>query len=243
MPFTFSHPAIILPLKYLPNNWISMTGLIIGSLSPDFEYFIRMRIQSNYSHEIIGIFLFDIPISILFAFVFHNIIRNTLFDNLPIFLKSRLATYKQFNWNKYFLKNWYIVIISIFIGAFSHIFWDSFTHSEGFFVKIISILTNEIEILHKQIPIYKLFQHLSALIGGLIIAIAFWKLPKDKNISKKINFKYWIFIVLITAIIVIFSLFNGLDYRLYGNLIVTCISATIISSILAPLISKKNRPI
>ncbi|WP_262496247.1 DUF4184 family protein [Flavobacterium piscis] len=39
MPFTFSHPAIILPLKYLPKNWISLTGLIIGSLTPDFEYF------------------------------------------------------------------------------------------------------------------------------------------------------------------------------------------------------------
>ncbi|WP_240482010.1 DUF4184 family protein [Flavobacterium psychrophilum] len=39
MPFTFSHPAIILPLRYLPRQWFSLTGLIIGSLTPDFEYF------------------------------------------------------------------------------------------------------------------------------------------------------------------------------------------------------------
>ncbi len=50
MPFTFSHPAIILPLKYLPQNWFSLTGLIIGSLTRDFEYFIRMKVRSNYSH-------------------------------------------------------------------------------------------------------------------------------------------------------------------------------------------------
>jgi hypothetical protein len=42
MPFTFAHPAIVLPLKHLPKRWYSLTGLIIGSMTPDFEYFIRM---------------------------------------------------------------------------------------------------------------------------------------------------------------------------------------------------------
>jgi hypothetical protein len=54
MPFTFSHPAIILPLKYFKKKWFSLTGLVIGSMTPDFEYFVRMRIQSNYSHTIEG---------------------------------------------------------------------------------------------------------------------------------------------------------------------------------------------
>ena len=39
MPFTFSYPAIVLPLTYLPRRWFSLTGLIIGSLTPDFEDF------------------------------------------------------------------------------------------------------------------------------------------------------------------------------------------------------------
>ena len=56
MPFTFSHPALILPLKYFPNKWFSLTGLVIGSLTPDFEYFLRMRIKSVYSHTLEGIF-------------------------------------------------------------------------------------------------------------------------------------------------------------------------------------------
>jgi len=43
MPFTFSHPAIVLPLATLRRQWISATGLIIGSITPDFEYFIRMK--------------------------------------------------------------------------------------------------------------------------------------------------------------------------------------------------------
>ena len=96
MPFTFSHPAIILPLTFLPKKWYSLTGLVIGSLTPDFEYFLRMKIQSNYSHSLSGIFWFDIPLSICLAFIFHNYVRNSLFDNLPTILKSRLTNYKAF---------------------------------------------------------------------------------------------------------------------------------------------------
>jgi hypothetical protein len=55
MPFTFSHPAIILPLAYLPKKWYSMTGLVIGSLVPDFEYFLRMSMAGYHSHTIAGL--------------------------------------------------------------------------------------------------------------------------------------------------------------------------------------------
>lgn len=104
MPFTFSHPAIILPLTYLPKKWFSLTGLVIGSLTPDFEYFIRMRIKSDYSHTIEGLFWFDLPLGLLIAFIFHNIVRDSLFDNLPTFLNSRISKFKQLKWNEHFKK-------------------------------------------------------------------------------------------------------------------------------------------
>ena len=95
MPFTFSHPAIVLPLTYFPKKWFSLTGLVIGSLTPDFEYFLRMRIKSNYSHTIDGLFWFDLPLGLLLAFIFHDIVRNSLFDNLPTFFKSRFSAFRQ----------------------------------------------------------------------------------------------------------------------------------------------------
>ncbi|WP_220463965.1 DUF4184 family protein [Adhaeribacter radiodurans] len=45
MPFTFSHPAIVLPLTLLLRKWYSLTGLVIGSLTPDFEYFYQFSIS------------------------------------------------------------------------------------------------------------------------------------------------------------------------------------------------------
>jgi len=107
MPFTFSHPAIVLPLKYFPKKWFSLTGLVIGSMVPDFEYFIRMKVKSIYSHTIDGIFWFDLPLALLLAFLFHNIVKKYLFQNLPKSFQIRLSIFNDFNWNNYFKNNCY----------------------------------------------------------------------------------------------------------------------------------------
>lgn len=133
MPFTFSHPAIVLPLKNIFGKWVSLTGLIIGSLTPDFEYFIRMKIESSYNHTITGTLWFNLPLGILLCFAFHNIVKRPLIENTPNFIQSRMTILKESDWTRYFKQNWIIVSLSIIIGAYSHIFWDSFTHSNTFF--------------------------------------------------------------------------------------------------------------
>ncbi|MEP7093456.1 MAG: DUF4184 family protein, partial [Flavobacterium sp.] len=153
MPFTFSHPAIILPLKYLPGKWFSLTGLIVGSLTPDFEYFIRMKVQSNYSHTVYGIFWFDLPLAILLCFIFHNIVRDDLFKNLPKNIQSKTLVYTEFNWNNYFKRSWFIIVISTLIGIASHLLWDSFTHDHGYFVNKISLLRNSVSLFDKEVPV------------------------------------------------------------------------------------------
>lgn len=240
MPFTFSHPALVLPLTYLPRKWFSLTGLVIGSLTPDFEYFLRMRIKSNYSHTLDGLFWFDLPLALLIAFVFHNLVRDKLFDNLPVFIKSRLLVFKLFNWNAYFKKNWFVVLISILIGSASHIFWDSFTHDTGIFVKAIPALQKSVNIIGTQILVLKIMQHTSTLIGGIVILFAFYKLPKNKIENQNINLKYWILFSCLSFSIVTLRILTGLDLHQYGNVIVSAISSILISLILTSfLIDKK----
>lgn len=240
MPFTFSHPAIVLPLAYLPKRWFSMTGLVIGSLAPDFEYFIRMKISSVYSHTIAGLFWFDLPLVIVLSFLFHNIVRNSLIDNLPLFLKSRFIVFKSLNWNLYFKKNSSVVIISILIGSFSHLFWDNFTHKHGYFVERISLLSKDVSLFGSEIPILKILQHSSTFIGALIIVFAIYKLPKQNEISIQINFNYWIVLILISIVIVSIKLLTSLTIKQYGNLIVTVISAILISLTLTPLLVRSK---
>src|SRR5690606_34456586 len=187
---------------------LSLTGLVIGSMSPDFEYFLRMRIQSDYSHTHLGVFLFDLPISLLVAFVVHNIIKNCFIEYSPSFVKSKLYHLKNFNWNNYFIKNWFIVILSIVIGAYSHLLWDSFTHDTGYFVQEFSFLQSDI----MNIPVLKIFQHSSTFLGGLLIAYYLMKLPQEKSLHNTFLSQYWMLIgicsLLILFLKVTFSNFN-----------------------------------
>jgi hypothetical protein len=241
MPFTFSHPAIVLPLTFLPRQWFSLTGLVVGSLTPDFEYFLRMRIQSNYSHTLSGLFWFDLPLGVLLAFIFHNIIRDSLFDNLPTILKSRLTKFKQFDWNSYFKDHWLVATISVLIGAASHIFWDSFTHEHGYFVQSIPALTNTVDILGREVPTLKILQHTSTLVGGLVISFALLKLNQDRHVTGQFNIKYWGILTTLTLTIIAVRLLSGLDYKLYGHVIVTAISAGLISLTLTPWITRQKK--
>ena len=105
MPLTFCHPAIVLPLKKLKPNWFSMTGLIIGSMSPDLEYFSRMEILATHSHLFWGVLYFDLPIALIYCFVFHLFVRNILINHLPDFFKERFTQFLNFDWINYFKKN------------------------------------------------------------------------------------------------------------------------------------------
>lgn len=240
MPFTFSHPAITLPLTYLPKRWVSLTGLVVGSVAPDFEYFLRMKTQSDYSHDLPGVFWFDLSVGLFLSFIFHNIVRDPLFDNLPSVLKTRLWVFKQFDWNKHFRSNWIIVLASIIIGTISHIAWDGFTHRYGYFVEAIPQLAKTVDFLGREIPIYRLLQHSSTVIGGLVIAYGIGKLPADKNVKQEIDMRYWLVLLLLTLIIFAIRIFFGLDRKFIGHLIIIGISAALISLIATSLLIKRR---
>jgi len=78
MPFTFSHPAIVLPLLKFSPKYISASAVIIGSMTPDFEYFIRMRLMQVHGHNLFGALYFDLPVAIVCTLLFQLIVRDTL---------------------------------------------------------------------------------------------------------------------------------------------------------------------
>lgn len=240
MPFTGAHPAIVLPLAYLPRRWRSVTGLVAGSLSPDFEYFLRMKVQSDYSHTTAGLFWLDIPLALVLAFLFHNIVRNPLFDNLPGCLASRLMCYRQFSWNRYFAVHWPVVICSVIVGAVSHIFWDAFTHQHGFFVQRIPGLMHAITVAGIDVPVFKMIQHISSLLGIAILLLVLYRMPADKRFNQHPGIKYWSIWTVITLSITAARFLTGHRYSQYGHLIVTIIAAALLSLVMTPLLADKR---
>ncbi|AWA30355.1 DUF4184 domain-containing protein [Flavobacterium magnum] len=226
MPFTFSHPAIVLPLAYLPKKSFSLTALIVGSMAPDFEYFLRMRVNGTYGHTVAGMFWFDLPLGILLALAFHNLVREALISNLPSHLQGRFAIYAKADWNAYFREHFIVVICSMLIGVASHLFWDSFTHEHGYFVQRISILK---QIAIQCFPWYRILQHLSTLSGALVICFAIYKMPVYQAAHNKI-LGYWLTIMLVAGLIFC------LRMQFTGSLGIGSFIASVIASVLLSLI-------
>jgi hypothetical protein len=128
MPFTFSHPSLLLPLTRLPRKWVSATGLVAGSIIPDFEKFLKMNDGNTYSHTVPGTFWFYLPLAVLLSFVFHQVVRDPLIDNLPGFLRARCGPARSFNWVAHVGKHYPAVLFSLLLGIVSHLVWDHFTH-------------------------------------------------------------------------------------------------------------------
>lgn len=236
MPFTFSHPAITLPFK----RWFSTTGLVVGSMSPDFEYFLKMNLENQHGHTFAGIFYFDLMISLVLCFLYHNIIRDALIRNLPSFLNSRFNYVIDFSWNDYFRKNWFLIMLSIIIGAFSHIFWDSFTHDTGFFVEKIPFLQEVLKVGSFRIPVFKILQHGSTFVGAMIIIFYIFKKPLGKSNSMFFNAGFW-FPAFVVSIIVILVRLSYLSFNLgVGNLIVTIIPSLFVGVLFSSLLNLKR---
>ena len=201
MPFTFSHPAIILPVKYLPEKYYSFSAIVFGSMTPDFEYFIRMKDYSKYSHTLAGMIWFDIPLGLILLFVFHNVVRNILIKNLPFNFNIKFSEFEKFNWNKYFTGNTMVVLISLFIGIASHLFWDSFTHDGGYFSNAISFLRESYNISNIEISGANIFQYLGSIIGGVIILFFIAKMPEGRNTKQKNILPFWLSVSIIMIIV------------------------------------------
>ena len=202
MPFTFSHPAIVLPLNYLPKKWVSLTALVIGSLMPDLEAYVRFSSHKAHSHTWAALFWFCLPVGFLLSLLYHLLVRNPFIHNLPPFLNKKLATYTNFDWLQHLKKHWLVVSVSFLVGGASHLLWDSFSHYNGLLQILNPALTGNTVIWGYNIEIPYLIQYLNSILGLLIIAIAIFTLParEPTNIGKKWWY-YWMIVFGITGLI------------------------------------------
>jgi len=195
-----------------------------------------MKVESIYSHSVLGLFWFDIPLAVFVAFIYHDIVQDRFILNLPGFLRNRLNDFRSFNWNVFFRANWLIVFTSILIGAASHLLWDSFTHPQGYFVHHIYFLQRTVKIFSVHIYYYRILQQLSSLIGGIIVLSAILSLKVKSSPQPKNQTNYWLIVTGTTLSAVGCRFLTGMNVHLYGDVIVTVISGFLIGLVIAPII-------
>jgi hypothetical protein len=172
MPFTTSHPAIVLPIKQLWPRWFSLTGLMAGAMAPDLIYFLMLiTAHRGVSHSWTGLFIFCLPAGIVFSGVFHNLFKYHFILNLPRPLDRFLSGLAESKFRIVGRRGWLVLAYSVLIGGLSHFFWDSMTHEYGEIVRRIPFLLEKSVILGITVPNYRIVQHLSTAFGALTILI------------------------------------------------------------------------
>jgi len=229
MPFTGSHTVMVLPL--LKRRTFSVSGLLMGSMVPDFEFFIRLEAHVIHGHSFLGMFWLNIPVALICISIYHLFVRDQLILHLPRYFSDRFRPFLIFNWITFFKSNYFKVFYSILVGNVSHLFLDSFTHLNGIFVTNIDLLNTEFW----QIPLYHILQYGFSILG----AIAIWRFISKMPIHKKRNqsfpmgiIKYW-FLVILTTLIVYFLRYDVEDYQDFGPRIVFICSGFMAGLILA----------
>ena len=212
MPFTFSHPAIVLPFKYFWIKRFSTTGLVIGSIVPDFEYFVRFRNWTSVSHKWTGVLWFDLPVAMTLCFVFHEIVKRPLFENLPDLISSRVMRFSTFNWKRYFSRRWVTVIFSILLGIVSHLLWDRFTHMTYAFIESKPLPPTGHTDFNPS-PSYRIIQIFYSMFGLAVLTYTILRLPPRTVTPAGPKHPFWIMIGFFMASIMgLAIMFTGLEF-------------------------------
>ncbi len=168
MPFTLAHPAAILPLRGARQR---TPPLLKGAITPHLRYFLPFNFgrfmpethdfESSYTTSLmIGylmlalIFLLQRPLSALLSPRAHW-----------LFLHG-LAPFRHG------ARDWLLAAFAIVVGVWSHLVWDSFTHTDSWVVHRVAALSAPVLIAGHTVPVCTLLQYISSALG--LLALAVW---------------------------------------------------------------------
>jgi hypothetical protein len=174
MPFTAAHPMAVLPLvRWRGRLGLDATCLVIGSLAPDFEYFARARQVSTISHTFRGLWLWDLPATLILGVLLHAIVKWPMLLVAPAAVTRRVVTAVGAPWRT----RWgpaaiASCVVSAALGSASHIAWDSLTHAKGWGPRHVHALTTPIALpVLGPMVLHRVLQHASTLVGLAVLAV------------------------------------------------------------------------
>ncbi|WP_340003991.1 DUF4184 family protein [Paenibacillus sp. FSL K6-0276] len=241
MPFTFAHPIFALPFKYVKPKYFSATGLILGSMSPDFEYFIMLEPYQSIGHSVTGLFLQAIPLCVIIALIFHFIIKEILVLHLPSNYNIDQRAYNTLSKWSLNSKGWVVFSLSVIIGFLTHVFIDGFTHFNGYFVELYPPLR---DLMIYNFPLYKILQHSFSVFGLLmitwIIGSSLYRHHETVTtipvVSTKQKNMFWTSVVVVAVALTSMKLLFSSSRNIIGILVVSPITGTCLGILLTSII-------
>ena len=122
MPYPFAHPAAVLPLARPLGRFAVPSALAIGSIAPDLWHLVPFADRAD-SHSAAALLWFCLPAGLLAYALFHLVLKQPLialaWPRLGAFACKGLPP-----------SPWTAVVVSLLVGALTHIAWDGLTHIE-----------------------------------------------------------------------------------------------------------------
>jgi hypothetical protein len=147
---------------------------VVGSLAPDFHYFLNLAPRGHFGHSFKGIFFFCLPAGLAVLWIFQRFMKLPLLSLAPKSHQERLiAMAKPFCWGG--IKRFSLIVASLLIGAITHLAWDAFTHEHGLVVRNVPDLRTPLEEFGTERPLYNVLQHGSSLLGLALLAFWYWR--------------------------------------------------------------------
>ena len=206
MPFTFAHPAAVLPLKKYCPKYLNLPALVIGSLMPDLGYYMHNWVWSICGHSFAGSLTFDVPAGFVLLSLFYLNIRSVA-RLLPYPHREALSAICPAITLPGF-RAIFIAAVSLLLGAWTHIIWDGFTHANGWCVREFASVTPTLFILGgRPVTIWHLLQHCSTVFGLTLLIIDYMRhihsrrfLRHNGLLGQKTRTAIWIMLLTLPAV-------------------------------------------
>jgi len=140
----------------------------MGCFVPDLPYFFFLTPHGFEGHTLRGMFLFDLPASLIVLWLFHSFMKQPALIFLPDGVRRRLkaGAYSFLPAGRLAL-----IAISILIGSATHILWDAFTHSFYWPYRHWGFLRMNIELpIAGHLAMFNLLQYTTSAAGLLLVA-------------------------------------------------------------------------
>jgi len=222
---------------------LSLSGLVLGSMAPDFEYFLALEPYATIGHTWRGFLLQALPLGVALALMFHYLAKRQLPRHLPSLgsLDRRAAALAAASTNYNGLRDRIRAglnfLLALLIGFVSHIVVDGFTHRGGYAVVRVSWLQRELG----GYPVYKLLQHGLSLLGLAVLTVLMLRAlaavrltsssPRSLPVSRKLV--YWAIVAVIALATVILKLTLSDSANLLGMTVVSTLSGGMLGIVAA----------
>jgi hypothetical protein len=174
MPFTLAHPAAVLPLRGL--RYLRTVPLVLGAVTPDLPYYVPVRFGhlAPETHTVRGSLTTCVLLGyalLLGVLVLRRPLTALLSTRARWLCLAALAPFRQRP------LEWPLALLSLLLGVWSHLLWDSFTHTDGWAVQRVAALTAPVSIATYHGTVCHVLQYLSSALGLLVLAAWYRRLP------------------------------------------------------------------